>query len=45
MLDWARQRDDDYKKITVEELNKLAADHLTKDKARLYQFVPKEEKK
>nr|XP_061797937.1 probable zinc protease PqqL [Nerophis lumbriciformis] len=44
VLDWARNRHEDYKSITVEELNKLAVDHLTKDKARLYQFVPKEEK-
>ena len=44
LLDWARERDEDYGNITVDELNKLAAEFLTKDKALLYQLVPEEKK-
>lgn len=39
-LDWARQRDEDYGKVTVEELNKLAKEFLHKKNALLYEFVP-----
>jgi zinc protease len=39
-LDWARTRDEDYGKVTVEELNALAKEFLTKDNALLYELVP-----
>lgn len=43
-LDWARKRDTDYAGITVDELNQLAAKYLTKDKALLYELIPKTSK-
>ena len=39
-LDWARTRDDDYGKVTVEELNTLAKQYLLKKNALLYEIVP-----
>lgn len=39
-LDWARTRDEDYGKVTVEELNALAKEFLTKDNALLYELIP-----
>ncbi|MDG1072124.1 MAG: insulinase family protein [Akkermansiaceae bacterium] len=45
VLDWARTRDGDYAAVTVEELNALAKEFLTKDNALLYELVPKESKK
>ncbi len=39
-LDWARTRDADYGKVTVEELNALAKQYLTKKNALLYEIVP-----
>lgn len=39
-LIWARQRDEDYSKVTVEELNKLAKEYLHQKNALLYEFVP-----
>ena len=43
-LDWARARDEDYGKVTVEELNALAKEYLVKKNALLYAIVPQEEK-
>ena len=39
-LDWARTRDQDYGKITIEELNVLAKQFLNKSNALLYELVP-----
>ena len=39
-LDWARTRDEDYRKVTVEELNALAKEFLNKKNASLYELVP-----
>ncbi len=39
-LDWARTRDEDYGKVTVEELNALAKEYLKKNNALLYEIVP-----
>lgn len=39
-LDWARTRDEDYGKVTVEELNALAKEFLIKKNALLYELVP-----
>jgi zinc protease len=39
-LDWARTRDDDYGKVTVEELNALAKEYLKRDNSLLYEIVP-----
>lgn len=39
-LDWARTRDEDYRKVTVEELNALAKEFLNKKNAILYELVP-----
>jgi zinc protease len=43
-LDWARTRDEDYGKVTVEELNALAKEYLKKDNALLYEIVPETSK-
>ena len=43
-LDWARTRDEDYGKVTVEELNALAKEYLKKDNALLYEIVPEASK-
>jgi zinc protease len=39
-LDWARTRDQDYGKVTIEELNVLAKQFLNKSNALLYELVP-----
>lgn len=39
-LDWARERDADYKSITVYELNNLAKKYLKKDNTLLFQIKP-----
>ncbi|MDA8969553.1 insulinase family protein [Akkermansiaceae bacterium] len=39
-LDWARTRDQDYGKVTIEELNVLAKQFLKKSNALLYELVP-----
>jgi zinc protease len=39
-LDWARQREEDYASIKVEELNALAKEYLNKDNALLFEIVP-----
>ncbi|MGJ8697104.1 MAG: M16 family metallopeptidase [Verrucomicrobiaceae bacterium] len=41
-LEWARQRDQDYASITVEELNQLATQYLKAENALMYEIVPKE---
>jgi zinc protease len=39
-LDWARTRDQDYGKVTIEELNVLAKQFLNQSNALLYELVP-----
>ncbi len=43
-LDWARQRDSDYKAITVEEINALAKQYLGKGNTFRFEIVPEEKK-
>lgn len=39
-LDWARQRDEDYGSITLEEINELAGQHLAPENAIQVQLLP-----
>ncbi|MDP0489450.1 MAG: insulinase family protein [Verrucomicrobiota bacterium JB023] len=39
-LDWARQRDEDYRSISLEEINALARDYLKPENAIEVQLVP-----
>lgn len=39
-LDWARSRAEDYANVTVEDLNALAKEYLTKEKSLLYEIIP-----
>ena len=43
-LEWARTRDADYGNVSVEELNALAKEYLTKKNSLLFEIVPEEKK-
>ncbi|MCP5536345.1 MAG: insulinase family protein [Akkermansiaceae bacterium] len=43
-LDWARQRDADYKAVTLEEINALAKQYLGKDNTFRFEIIPVENK-
>ncbi len=44
-LDWSRERDQDYRSITIAELNELAAKYYTKENAIRITITPSGEKK
>lgn len=39
-MDWARGRDEDYKSITIEEINKMAKQYLTADRSLTMKIAP-----